>query len=183
MMRSLTLSRTRSSTGRVGCRLSNIMTPGRRPPRPSCLSPRCEDPSKKRNNRWKANHGECGSCLLSTAPRATPSPMKRLAVHSLHARVSQETMESAGMGRAQVQGRQCWRKSLWKPIQVKCSVYSPLRMLKCAQDQGEDLQRSGHILTRKSAEQINTLCIYSSKGTRVCSKLCSRTLLASYSKS
>ena len=73
------------------------------------------------------------------------------------------------MGRAQVQGRQCWRKSLWKPIQVKCTVYSPLRMLKCAQDQGEDLQRSGHILKKKSAEQINILFIYSCMGARVCS--------------
>ena len=52
---------------------------------------------------------------------------------------------------------------------MKLSVYSLLRILKCAQDQGEGLQRSGHILKRMSAEQINILFIYSCMGARVCS--------------
>ena len=100
--------------------------------------------------------------------------MKHLAVHSLHARVSQDTMESAGLGRAQVDSvdRMCpskRRKSHWKQFRVKLSVHSQLHILQCAQDQGEDLQRSGHILKNKSAEQINILFIYSCMGARVCS--------------
>ena len=44
-----------------------------------------------------------------------------------------------------------------------------LGLVTVAQDQGEDLQRSGHILKNKSAEQINILFIYSCMGARVCS--------------